>query len=79
MDNSEFPMASSIYESVVTLGIKYDHHESDLYIPANDVTRSLVKHFNVKASLFKSQIDNEVWFDIPFAYLPFWMARENHG
>ena len=68
----------TIYEQAKELGIPMDNHESDLYLPVNDKTRILVSNHIAKgggATTFCSQIDNRLWYDIPFAYLPWWEAR----
>lgn len=70
-------MFSVIYDKVITLGIEYDHHESDLYIPVNDQTKRLMKDFEYRilSKVFKSNIDGSPWYEIPFAYTPWWEER----
>jgi hypothetical protein len=50
------------------------HHQSDLYLKVNGVSETLVSNYMYKSSVkrFISQIDKTLWFDIPFAYDPFW-------
>lgn len=50
------------------------HHESDLYLKKNEVSEKLVKNYEFKngVKMFVSQIDGMMWYDIPFAYDPFW-------
>ena len=64
----------SIYEKVIAAGITYDNHESDLYIPVNPETRRIVFEYPYRTNVttFVSQIDGKLWFDVPFAYTPFW-------
>lgn len=62
----------TLYEEVVALGIEHDHHESDLYLPSNQVTRDLIKKHGLVGSAFVSQIDKKVWIDAPFSYDPYW-------
>ena len=65
----------SLYQTIVDAKIPYCHHESDLYIPANDQTRAILKEFsldNSNKSRFINQIEGGAWYDIPFAYEPFW-------
>ena len=64
----------SIYEKMVDAGVQIDHHETDLYVPVNDTTRAIVAEYEHRANVttFRSQIDNALWYDIPFAYLPAW-------
>ncbi len=67
----------SIYERMVEAGVQIDHHETDLYVPANPITRQLVREwkFRAIAKTFVSQIDGKLWFDLPFAYLPAWERK----
>ena len=49
-----------------------DHHASDLYLKANDVSRVIVGALDNRTllSVFRSQIDNKLWYELPFCYLP---------
>lgn len=64
----------SIYQQVIERGVEHANHSSDLYIPVNDETRALIAEYEHKrnVSVFKNNIDGKPWFDIPFAYDPFW-------
>ena len=62
----------SIFAEVVSLGIPYDNHATDLYIPVTDQTTRLLKKYGIKADKFKSNIDGKIWYDVPFAYDPEW-------
>lgn len=66
----------SLFEEVISRGIPYEHHESDLYIPFTKETEKLVRNYNVSAERFISQIDGKVWFDIPFVYEPYWEKKQ---
>ena len=59
-------------------GVEIDHHESDLYVPVNDVTQRIIEAYEFKSNVqrFVSQIDRTLWYDIPFAYDPFWLRGE---
>jgi hypothetical protein len=67
----------SIFAAVKAAGIQYDNHESDLYIPVTPETTALVAKYdtNKTATRFTSQIDGKPWYDVPFAYLPWWEKR----
>ncbi len=70
----------TFFDKVRELGIKYDHHATDLYIPVNSVTRELLKEYGIKASMFKSNLDEDkgsLWYDVPFRYLPEWYNKPN--
>lgn len=63
----------SIYEKCVLFEVEIRHHESDLYIPVNELTRALVESYEFKGSVdtFENQIEGGVWYDIPFAFDPY--------
>lgn len=64
----------SVYDAMVLAGVQIDHHESDLYVPDNAVTRAILEHYpDHRAQPFMSE--NEPWLDIPFAYQPWWELR----
>ena len=65
---------SELYTAVVTLGIEHTNHASDLYIPVTKTTQILVDQLEPKGivSVFKNNKDNKDWYDIAFAYIPFW-------
>jgi hypothetical protein len=70
---------NNIYEEAKKLGVEMDHHQSDLYIPVTPETRELVCRYKSRANVttFKNQLTknkffHELWYDIPFAYSPFW-------
>lgn len=67
---------SSLYADCIAAGIPYHNHESDLYIPANDQTRALLKKHNLKAEAFTNQVEGGLWFDVPFQFLPYWEERQ---
>ena len=69
-------LSSTLYDAAVALGIPIDSHESDLYLLATKEAWALVHLHGVSASSFVSQLDGRVWLDIPFAYLPWWRARQ---
>jgi len=64
----------SIYADMKATGVEMDHHESDLYVPVTDATRAIVAEYEFRTNVttFYSQIDKKPWYDIPFAYLPYW-------
>jgi hypothetical protein len=66
----------SIYEKMKAAGVPIDRHESDLYVPVNDTTKAIIRDYELKDSVgcFLSCLDGKLWFDIPFAWLPFWEA-----
>jgi len=73
-------MTTTIYQSAKKLlpESEIDHHESDLYLKVSDVSNILVSEYAFKQNVkkFTSNIDGKLWFDIPFAYDPFWDKRK---
>lgn len=67
----------SIYDLMVETGVKIRNHCSDLYVPVTEETRKIVNSYNFKCNVrtFTSQIDGKPWFNIPFAYDPYWDKR----
>ncbi len=68
----------TLYEEIVLAGIPTDHHESDLYVLDTALSRELIAKNGKVATGFVSRIDGKRWLDIPFAFDPFWKAR-NQG
>ena len=46
------------------------HWYSDLYVKATPYSKEIVNQYEYKRFIttFRDQIDNELWFEIPFAY-----------
>lgn len=51
-----------------------DNHESDLYIKVNPVSKELINNYEFKNNVttFKDDVNKELWYEVPFAYIPFW-------
>ena len=67
----------SIYKDLKAAGVPLDHHESDLYAKVTPESIEIVDKYAYKSSVrrFTSQIDKESWFDIPFAFDPYWEEK----
>lgn len=70
-------MTIDIYEEMKNAGVEISHHESDLYVPVNETTTEIVSRYEFKDNVtrFISQIDKKPWYDIPFAFNPFWDVK----
>lgn len=68
---------SSLYDAAKRRDVEIDSHESDLYVPVNEVTKKLVENyeFSRNVTTFVSQIDNKSWYDVPFGYIPYWEEK----
>jgi hypothetical protein len=66
-----------IYQQMIDVGAEIDNHESDLYIKVTPSTRQIVDDYQFKGNVttFTSQVDGCQWFDIPFAFKPWWTKR----
>lgn len=67
----------AIYTAMKRAGVEINSHESDMYVPVNEVTQSIVDQYDYKCNVsrFISEIDGKPWFDIPFSYKPFWDTK----
>lgn len=71
-------MTASLYGDLLAAGVPMDSHESDLYFPDTSQTREILARFPYSAKIarrFIDRIDNEIWWDVPFAFLPWWEKR----
>lgn len=76
-------MAQTLYERLVAAGCEIDHHESDLYVKATPEALAIIEDYEAASKLknretFSSAIDGSPWYDLPFAYDPFWSAKAQH-
>lgn len=67
----------TFYEAVKH--IDHDNHESDLYLLVTPESAELCKEYDKQGSVFISNVDKRAYFDIPFAYEPWWAARQKAG
>lgn len=74
----------SLYQRLVDAECQIDSHESDLYVKATPEARAIVQQYREENGLtngwglggpFTSQIDGQVWIDLPFFYEPFWTKK----
>ena len=74
---------TSVYEDCVAAGVEMSNHYSDLYIPVNETTNAILKKYSQKsgcqAKTFVNKISKDLWYDVPFAYLPYWEKKQQEG
>ena len=63
----------TFYEAVQH--IPHHSHESDLYLFACHEARERMAQYKKNGTLFRSLVDNQYYYDISFAYEPWWEAR----
>ena len=69
-----------LYDECVARKIPCHGHATDLYIPVTEETTALLAHFGLTATVFANQVEGGRWYDVPFEYLPGWMAKlVRHG
>jgi hypothetical protein len=71
----------SLYSELSELGVEMNSHHSDLHIEDTPEVRSILEKYPLErrnSKPFKSALDGSLWIDVPFAFLPFWEAAENH-
>jgi hypothetical protein len=67
----------SIYRELKALNIPIDHHESDLYAKVTPESKAIIDKYRKTNHItsFTSRIDKATWYEIPFAFEPFWEAK----
>jgi hypothetical protein len=71
----------TLYQELVAAGCEIGNHESDLHVKVTPESRAIVERWcwvdklYRGASLFRSNIDGSQWWDIPFAFDPFWECK----
>jgi hypothetical protein len=66
-----------LYDQVVASGLEHDSHESDLYLRASDASRQLLACYKHRSNVqtFCDAVTGDLWYDVPFAYAPYWRQR----
>lgn len=65
----------SLYTDLIEARQPVSSHYSDLYTPVNEVTRALIKKHGCTADTFTNQVEGGTWFDVPFAFEPYWESK----
>lgn len=69
-----------IYAECIAAGIPAHGRYSDLYIPVTEVTREMVARYvaagGAKPETFINQVEGGLWYDLPFAYSPYWETKQ---
>lgn len=71
---------ATIYQKAKAIlpGNHISNHESDLYLKVTSESQKLIDEYEHKEGVrqFTNQKDAKPWFDIPFAYDPYWEEKE---
>jgi len=66
-------MKQTLFEAIKAAGIEYDYYQSDLFFRVTDESSDILKRYPqyyAGAGMFYSK--GSAWYDVPFAYDPFW-------
>lgn len=68
----------SLYTDLLAAGVPIENHYSDLLAKVTPASRALIQAYEHRKNvrMFTSEIDGEPWYDIPFAFDPFWERKE---
>lgn len=83
MTTKDIKTPGELYNTMLnaTTPAERDHHVSDLYIKVTPATMRIIDRyeFSSQVSSFRDQTDplRALWYDIPFAYLPYWQGRRD--
>jgi hypothetical protein len=72
-------MTATLYGDLRAAGVPIANHQSDLYFQDSANSRAILARWPDKAKLatrFENQQTGETWWDVPFAFLPWWEQRE---
>lgn len=64
-----------VYAALKAAGIETANHESDLYARDSLEARRIVYACGYPAVQFRGT-DGALWLDLPFAFTPFWTAKQ---
>lgn len=68
-----------LYTALTEAGIPTANHESDLYFKFTPHSMQILDKYPLEAGnakRFTNNIDGKIWVDVPFAYTPFWEAKQ---
>lgn len=70
------PANRSLHQQMLAAGVELDSHESDLYARVTPESTHIVEESGHSSTVFKSEVDGRMWYDLPFAYDPFWAKKQ---
>ena len=68
----------SLYKQLKAAGLKMGNHESDLHVEATAESLRIIARceFDTTTKKFTNQLDGRTWYEVPFAYEPWWEGRD---
>jgi hypothetical protein len=76
---TEVEAGCTLYEAITAVGIPTSNHESDLYFPVSAESTAILACYpshKSNARTFVNQVAGGHWYDVPFAFQPWWDARK---
>lgn len=83
--SKDIATVKNLYEEIlkVTTPNERDHHVSDLYVKCTPAVANLIYRYKYSSAVttFRDATDprRHLWYDIPFAYLPYWEEIERRN
>jgi hypothetical protein len=70
--------APTIYEQLKSAGVPLDNHYSDLYAQVTPESTAILREYEYwgQVTTFVHQVAGQGWYDIPFAFDPYWARRK---
>lgn len=68
----------TLYEQLKMAQCQTDNHYSDLYVKDTPNARAIFRKNRTPFRCFVNNLDNDFWFEVPFAYDPFWVSKAAH-
>ena len=62
----------TIYQQLKAAGVPLDYHESDLYAKVTPDSKRIMGESCHPRAIFTDDMGHEPWYELPFAYDPFW-------
>lgn len=76
------PEGKSLYQRMIDAGVRVEGHYSDMYVPDTPQVREIIHTHDVRVhyTSFPSNVaPHEQWLDIPFAFMPYWEAKQKES
>jgi len=72
---------NTIHELMEKTGARISGHYSDLYVEVNKETKKIISEYKHKSlvSIFRSEVDGKLYYDIPFANDDYWSKKLNNA
>jgi hypothetical protein len=67
----------TLYQALIEAGVECSNYHSDLYFPANDKSKEVLKRFpNVYPTTFTHSVTKKLMYEVAFAFDPYWRAND---